>query len=126
MSQAPPLSTRIFQRHQSQIARDLLATLKPIRSADDQHESQCGQRTHSGMGPQALGLRTLLHFLLDRLTQCVRSSGSVGPATPAGRAVAGSPTELTRTTPVVRVPSPATIFSCTVRLRSGLPLAAGS
>src|SRR6478672_12200086 len=69
MSQSPPISARVFQRHQSQIARDLLATLKPIRSLDDQHERQCRQWTHSGMGQQALGLRTLLHFLLDRLRQ---------------------------------------------------------
>src|SRR6266516_6567655 len=70
MAESSPIPARVFQRHQSQIARDLLATLKPIRSLDDQHERQCRQRTHSGMGHQALGLRTLLHVLLDRLTQC--------------------------------------------------------
>jgi hypothetical protein len=69
VSQSSPLSTRIFQRHQSQITRDLLATLKPIRSPDDQHEGQRRQRAHSGMGPQTLCRRTLLHFLLDRLRQ---------------------------------------------------------
>src|SRR5258705_13390199 len=55
MPQPSPIPTRILQRHQSQIARDLLPTLKAIRFPDDQYESQCGQRTHSGMGPQAGG-----------------------------------------------------------------------
>jgi hypothetical protein len=70
MAESSPIPARVFQRHQPQIARDLLATLKPIRSLDDQHERQCRQRPYSGMGHQALGRRTLLHFLLDRLTQC--------------------------------------------------------
>ena len=65
VSQAPSLSARILQRHQSQIARDLLTTLKPIGSADDQHERQCRERTDSGMRLQALRRGTLLHFLLD-------------------------------------------------------------
>jgi hypothetical protein len=43
MSQSPPLPARIFQRHQSQITRDLLATLKPICFPDNQHERRCGQ-----------------------------------------------------------------------------------
>src|SRR6266851_8004304 len=55
--------------HQSQITRDLLPTLKSFCSPDDQHESQCGQHTHSRMRPQTLRLGTLLHFLLDRLRQ---------------------------------------------------------
>ena len=33
--QPSPLPARLFQRHQPQIARDLLAALKAIRSADD-------------------------------------------------------------------------------------------
>jgi hypothetical protein len=40
MSQPTPLSARLFQR-----CRDLLATLKPIRSPDDEHEGQGGQGT---------------------------------------------------------------------------------
>ena len=59
----------LLQRHQPQIARDLLATLKPIRPADDQHERQRRQCTHLGLRLQALRLRTLLHFLLDGLRQ---------------------------------------------------------
>src|SRR5712692_7959896 len=47
-----------------------------------------------------------------------RSSESVGPVTPAGRAVAGSPTGLTGTPPVVPGRLPATTSSCTVDLRS--------
>ena len=65
VSQAPSLPARIFQRHQPQITGDLLATLKPICSADDQHEGQCRQRTNSGMRLQALRLGTLLRLLLD-------------------------------------------------------------
>src|ERR1700730_4957711 len=69
MSQPSSIPTRVLQRYQSQITRDLLPTLEPIRSLDDQHERQRRQRTHSGVGHQTLGLRTLLHFLFDRLTQ---------------------------------------------------------
>ncbi len=94
MSQPSPIPARLLQRHQSQIARDLLATLKPFRSPDDQHESQCGQRTHSGMRLQPSRLGTLLHFLLDGLRQLRDRRDSVDPATPADRAVAGSPTGL--------------------------------
>src|SRR6202142_2290358 len=126
MSQPSPIPARVLQRHQSQIARDLLATLKPIRSLDDQHERQCGQRTHSGMGHQALGLRTLLHFLLHRLTQFSDRGGSVDPAIPADRAVAGSPRVPTGTIPVVSVPAPATASSCSGDLHSGPPPATGS
>src|SRR5580692_7299705 len=39
VSQPSPVPTGIFQGHQSEIARDLLSALKPIRSPDDQHES---------------------------------------------------------------------------------------
>jgi hypothetical protein len=49
VTQPPPLSAGVLQRHQSQIARDLLATLKSFGSADDQHKGQRGQCTHSGM-----------------------------------------------------------------------------
>src|SRR5258708_20302272 len=35
MPQSSPIPARVLQRYQSQIARDLLATLKPIRSPDD-------------------------------------------------------------------------------------------
>src|ERR1700687_2325630 len=69
VSQAPPLPARILQRHQSQIARDLLATGKPICSSDDQHEGQRGQCPHSGMRLHPPRRRTLLHFLLDGLRQ---------------------------------------------------------
>ena len=48
------------------VARDPLAALKPIRSADDQHEGQRRQCAHSGMRLQPLR-KTLLRvgtFLL--------------------------------------------------------------
>src|ERR1019366_1266922 len=45
-----------------------------------------------------------------------RSSGSVGPATPAGRAGAGSPRGLTGSPPVVPVPLPALCRQITVEL----------
>src|ERR1022692_1630014 len=59
MAQPSLVSTRPLQRHQSQIARDLLATLKPICVPDEQHEGQCRQRTHSGMRLQASRRRTI-------------------------------------------------------------------
>jgi len=69
VSQSSPLPARLLQRHQSQIARDPLATRKPIRSPDNQHEGQRRQCTHPGMRLQSLRLRTFLHFLLDGLRQ---------------------------------------------------------
>src|ERR1019366_6812935 len=75
VSQPSPLSGRLLRRHQSQIARDLLAALKPLRSPDDQHEGQRRQRTDPGMRPQPLRLGTLFHFLLDRLRQ-LRNRGA--------------------------------------------------
>jgi len=39
-----------FSNGTKPIGRDLLATLNPFRFSDDQHEGQCGQCTHSGMG----------------------------------------------------------------------------
>src|SRR5450432_928242 len=65
VSKSPPLPTRIFQRHQSQIARDLLATLKTIRSPDDQHERQRRQWPHSRMRLQTPSRRTSFYFLFD-------------------------------------------------------------
>jgi len=53
VSQPSTIPARLLQRHQSQIACDLLATLKPFRLPDDQHESQRRQRTHPGMRPQS-------------------------------------------------------------------------
>ena len=67
--QPASLPARLLQRHQPQIACDLLATLKTIRSPDDQHEGQCRQWTYPRMRHQALRLRTFLRFLLDRLRQ---------------------------------------------------------
>jgi hypothetical protein len=97
VSQAPSPPARTLQRHQSQIARDLLATLKPIGSADDEHKGQRRQRSHSGQ-------------LGNHRRQSV-------PATPADHIVAGSPTELNGTTPVVLVLRPARAASCNTALR---------
>ena len=69
MPQPSPIAAGFFYRDQSQIARYLLARAKAFGPADDQHEGQCSQGTHSGMCPQSLRLRALLDFLLDRLTQ---------------------------------------------------------
>src|SRR5215471_9018297 len=66
--QAPPIPARLLQRHQSQIAGNLLSAAKAFRLPDDQHERQGGESTHSGMGHQTLCLWTLLRFSLDRLT----------------------------------------------------------
>jgi hypothetical protein len=122
MSQPSSVPTRVLQRHQSQIARDLLPTLKPIRSLDDQHERQCGQRTYSGMAHQALGLRTLLHFLFDRLTQFsdrwVQSIQQLQQIVPSP----ARPTELAEMPPTVFVPLPATAIGHEPRIEPWLPL----
>src|SRR5271157_6068272 len=87
VSQAPPLPARILQRNQSQISRDLLATLEPISSPDDQNKRQRRQRAHPGMRLQALRLRTLLHFLFDgcgqlgyRRSQSVEQLQQIAPS----------------------------------------------
>ena len=67
--QSSPIPAGVFQWHQSQIARHLLATLKTARISDDQYEGQCGERTDSGMRHQLLRRGTLFHLTLDRLTQ---------------------------------------------------------
>jgi hypothetical protein len=54
---------------QSQIAGNLLAALESFRLPDDQHESQSGQYTDTGMRPQPPHRRIVLGFLLDRLRQ---------------------------------------------------------
>src|SRR5438445_11109006 len=55
-----------------------------------------------------------------------RSSGSVDPATPEDRVVAGWPTEPAGMIPAARVRVPATTSSYSAGLRSGPPLATGS
>src|SRR5712692_3462859 len=117
MSQPALIPARLLQRHQSQIARDLLATLKPIRSPDDS-----AQRPVRSAGPprdasSTAALRGISQLPDQSPALASRSSGSFGPATPAGRAGAGSPRGLTETTPVVPVPLLATTSSCSVGLR---------
>ena len=46
MSQSSSIPAGLLQRHQPQIAGDLLATRKPIRFPDNQHERQRGQWSH--------------------------------------------------------------------------------
>src|ERR1039457_3409525 len=69
MSQPSPIPARLLRRHQSQIARDLFATLKPLRSPNDQHKGERRQRTDPGMRPQSPRLGIFLRFLLDGLRQ---------------------------------------------------------
>src|ERR1017187_709690 len=69
VSQPSPIPARLLRRHQSQIARDLLATLKPLRSPNDQHKGERRQRTDPGMRPQSPRLGIFLRFLLDGLRQ---------------------------------------------------------
>src|SRR5215471_4871022 len=65
--------------------------------------------------------------LLARSLASVRQwSGSADPVTPADPPVAGLPRGLREMLPVVLVRGFSTAFSCTVALRSELPLAAGS
>jgi hypothetical protein len=64
-----PIAARVFQRHQSQVTRDLFATLKPIRSLHAQHERECSQGTPPGVCHQPLRLGTFLGLPLDGLRQ---------------------------------------------------------
>lgn len=69
VSQPTLITAGVFQWNQTEIASDLLATLKAIRLADDQHERHRGQWTDARMDRQSLRLGALLHFLLRRLAQ---------------------------------------------------------
>src|SRR5262249_45619426 len=67
VSQPSPISAGIFQRHQSEIARYLLPTLKAIPISEDEHEGQCGQSTHTWMCHQPLRFGMALGSRLTRL-----------------------------------------------------------
>ena len=78
VSQPSPFPAGVFQRHQSQIARNLLPALESFRLPDDQHESKSGQCTDTGMRPQPLHRRILVGLMLDRLRQlCDRRIQSI-------------------------------------------------
>src|ERR1700689_3623446 len=49
-------STGVLTRNHPHVRADLLASLKPRRSSDDQHVSQCRKRTHTGVGHQSQNL----------------------------------------------------------------------
>ena len=120
MPQPSPFPTRILQRHQSQIARDLLPTLKSFCSTDDQHESQCCQRAHSGRVCKRCASG---HFSTSCSMACVNSAivGASGDLiAPPDHAGVGSPRELTGSTRVVPVRAPAITSSCNVGPRSAL------
>src|SRR5215467_5207423 len=77
-SQSSTIPARLFQRHQSEIARHLLAAAKAFSVPDDQHEGQGGEGTDSGMGHQTLRLWTFFRFLFDSLVQlCDRRIQSI-------------------------------------------------
>ncbi len=63
VTQPPTVTAGVLQWNQTEIAGQLLATLKAFRLPDDQHKRQCGERTDSGMGRQSLRLGAPLHFL---------------------------------------------------------------
>src|SRR6266576_6751417 len=117
VSQPSPLPAGLLQRHQSQIARDLLATLKPFRSPDDQYECQRRQRTNPQDASATAAPRDTAPLPARPLASARQSSESVGLATPADRVGVGSPTALTGTTPVAPAPLPATTASCSADLR---------
>ncbi len=80
MPQPSPISARLFQRHQSQVAGNLLPTLKALGLPDDQHKSQRSEWTDTGMSHESFRFGVLFCFLLDGLTQ-FRDAG-VRPETP--------------------------------------------
>ena len=69
VSQAAMFSAGIFLRDQTEIAGDLFAAVEALRFSEDQHESQGRQRTHRGMGHQALRFGAFLGLLLNRSRQ---------------------------------------------------------
>ena len=104
VSQPSPIPAGVFHRHQSEIAGHLLATLKAIGLSDDQHEGQRGEWTDTRMRRQSSAPRDTSPLPARSPGSAPRWSGSIGPAIPAGRAVAGWPTELTGTIPGAAVP----------------------
>src|SRR3989442_7807799 len=69
VTQPSPISAGLFQRHQSEIARNLLPTLKSLCFPNDQHKGQRGEWADTGMSHQSLRFRALFCLLLDGLTQ---------------------------------------------------------
>ncbi len=61
--QPPPIAAGFLRRYQPHIAGDLFPAVKAFGSSDHQLESQCPQRSNSGMRHQSSRHRPLLHFL---------------------------------------------------------------
>src|SRR5919108_258134 len=69
MPEPSPIPAGVFQRHQAEIAGNLLPARKALGFPDDEHERQCGEWTNTRMCHQSFGRGALLHFVLDRLAQ---------------------------------------------------------
>src|SRR5215470_629424 len=69
MSETLPIGAGIFRGYQPQVTSHLFTAVETLRRPDDEHESKCGQRTHSGIRHQTLELGQPLTFLLHRRRQ---------------------------------------------------------
>ena len=66
VSQPLPAGARVFTGNEPRVAADLLATRKPIRCPNDQHERQPGDGSHARMRLQQHYLGPFIGFFLDR------------------------------------------------------------
>lgn len=115
MSQPSPVPARLLRRHQSQVAANLFATMKPLWSHDDQHERQCGQWPLRDVSSTAVPRDiSLLHSRL--IVSARRSSDSTVQQL---QQISPSPTCpcANRNDSSCSRPAPATISSCSAALR---------
>ena len=87
VSQSLLASTGVLTGNHPHVDADLLASLKPCRSSDDQHLSQGRKRPHTGMGHQSQNLGSLPGFplhsgrqLCNRRIQTVQQLQQLLPA----------------------------------------------
>src|SRR5205807_5656528 len=119
VTQPSPISAGLFQRHQPEIARNLLPTLKSLCFPNDQHKGQRGEWADTGMSHQSLRFRALFCLLLDGLTQFRDSRvQSIQQLQQIAASPAGPWSQPKRA--AVRVPATASSYSAVLRSVPGL------
>jgi hypothetical protein len=74
VSQPSPIPTGFLRRNQPDVAGDLLGTVKPFWSSDDEFECQGGQWAYSGVRPQLSRYGSPLYDLLQLFASARESS----------------------------------------------------
>ena len=104
MSQPLPAGTGVLTGNEPDVAADLLAARKPIRSPDDESVDQRRDGSHPRMRHQQHHLGPLMGFSLNLLLLTPQSLDPAGLTTPIILSDADWPTEPTRVSLAGRVP----------------------